>query len=217
MASTTFSGAVTSTNGFVGDVTGDVTGNVTGNVTGDVTGNVTGNVTGDVQGAALTTTQGSGMAGLTAYSSEITKVGKVITTHIYIDIEGLVNSTTAGDIIGDSAAANCHLGQILVAECGQVFSGSMSCLEAPTGGDPDIDLYAAVESTGTENAAISGLTSTVVLVAGGGSWTLGQSQALTGDPDGTSDYLYLTVGSAGGAPGTYTAGKFLIEFIGYEA
>jgi hypothetical protein len=42
MASTTFSGPVTSTNGFVGAVTGAVTGNVTGNVTGDVTGNVTG-------------------------------------------------------------------------------------------------------------------------------------------------------------------------------
>lgn len=37
MASTTFSGPVTSQNGFVGGVTG----NVTGNVTGDVSGNVT--------------------------------------------------------------------------------------------------------------------------------------------------------------------------------
>lgn len=33
MASTTFSGPVTSTNGFVGAVTGNVTGNVTGDVT----------------------------------------------------------------------------------------------------------------------------------------------------------------------------------------
>lgn len=31
MASTTFSGPVTSTNGFVGDVTGNITGNLTGN------------------------------------------------------------------------------------------------------------------------------------------------------------------------------------------
>jgi hypothetical protein len=38
MASTTFSGPVTSTNGFVGAVTGNVTGNVTGDVTGNVTG-----------------------------------------------------------------------------------------------------------------------------------------------------------------------------------
>jgi len=33
MASTTFSGPVTSTNGFIGAVTGDVTGNITGDVT----------------------------------------------------------------------------------------------------------------------------------------------------------------------------------------
>ena len=32
MASTTFSGPVTSTNGFIGAVTGNVTGNITGNV-----------------------------------------------------------------------------------------------------------------------------------------------------------------------------------------
>jgi hypothetical protein len=37
MASTTFSGPVTSTNGFVGSVTGNITGNITGNVAGDVT------------------------------------------------------------------------------------------------------------------------------------------------------------------------------------
>lgn len=36
MASTTFSGPVTSTNGFIGAVTGNITGNITGNVTGDI-------------------------------------------------------------------------------------------------------------------------------------------------------------------------------------
>jgi hypothetical protein len=36
MASTTFSGPVTSTNGFIGAVTGNIAGNVTGNVTGDI-------------------------------------------------------------------------------------------------------------------------------------------------------------------------------------
>jgi hypothetical protein len=38
MASTTFSGPVTSTNGFIGGLTGNVVGNVTGNVTGTATG-----------------------------------------------------------------------------------------------------------------------------------------------------------------------------------
>lgn len=36
MASTTFSGPVTSTNGFIGNVTGNVTGTVTGNLFGTV-------------------------------------------------------------------------------------------------------------------------------------------------------------------------------------
>jgi hypothetical protein len=40
MASTTFSGPVTSTNGFVGALTGNVAGDITGNVTGVTTGNV---------------------------------------------------------------------------------------------------------------------------------------------------------------------------------
>jgi hypothetical protein len=34
MASTTFSGPVTSTNGFIGNLTGNVTGNITGNIAG---------------------------------------------------------------------------------------------------------------------------------------------------------------------------------------
>ena len=50
MSSTTFSGPVTSTNGFVGAVTGNVTGNVTGavaatTVTASSTLGVTGNAT----------------------------------------------------------------------------------------------------------------------------------------------------------------------------
>lgn len=40
MASTTFSGPVTSTNGFIGAVTGNITGNVTGNLVGDVQASV---------------------------------------------------------------------------------------------------------------------------------------------------------------------------------
>jgi hypothetical protein len=40
MASTTFSGPVTSLNGFIGGITGNITGNVVGNVTGNVTGDI---------------------------------------------------------------------------------------------------------------------------------------------------------------------------------
>lgn len=40
MASTTFSGPVTSTNGFVGNITGNITGNVTGDLTGRTIGTI---------------------------------------------------------------------------------------------------------------------------------------------------------------------------------
>lgn len=66
MASTTFSGPVTSTNGFVGTVTGDVTGNVTGNVTGDLTGRVIG---------TTATRSGAGAVPITAATVKLTTTG----------------------------------------------------------------------------------------------------------------------------------------------
>lgn len=167
-------------------------------------------------GPPMATEKGSGWAGITAYSSEILKVGKKITTQISIDIEDLVVSTTESDIIGDSAAANSHAGQFVLAESGRPVSGSITCLEAPTGGVTDIDFTVAVEATGTENADVDALTSPVILLANTEAWTLGMSKAMALLPNATSDYLYLSAGVAG-TPGTYTAGKFLIELIGYEA
>ena len=63
MGSTTFSGPVTSTNGFVGAVTGNITGNVTGNVTGDLTGRTFGTVT---------TRSGAGAVPITASTVRLT-------------------------------------------------------------------------------------------------------------------------------------------------
>jgi hypothetical protein len=172
---------------------------------------------GSYNGAAMTTEEGSGWAGAAAYSSEITVVGKKITTQIFVDIAGLVVSTTLNDIIGDSAAANSHGGQFLPAESGTVYtSGSITCLEAPTVGDADIDFTVAVESNGAESADVSGLTTPVILLANTEAWTLGMTKPMALLPDATSDYLYLSNG-VGGGPGTYGAGQFVIELIGYEA
>ena len=66
MASTTFSGPVTSTAGFIGSVTGGITGNVTGNVTGDLTGRVFGTVT---------TRSGAGAVPITAGTVRLTTTG----------------------------------------------------------------------------------------------------------------------------------------------
>lgn len=66
MASTTFSGPVTSTNGFIGAVTGNITGNITGNVTGDLTGRVFGTVT---------TRSGAGAVPITSGTVRLTTTG----------------------------------------------------------------------------------------------------------------------------------------------
>ena len=185
MAQTTFSGPVKSTNGF--------------------------------NGGTLTIEEGTGISTGTdtVYTSQITKVGNLITTHIYIDMDGLESSTTLTDIIGVNDAANCHLGRITVANSGIVFGGSMACLETPAGGDADIDLYSAVEATGTENAVITGLDE-VALVTAAAVWVVSTApRAFTASPR-ANDYLYLVVGVAGTAA-EYTAGKFLIELYGYEA
>lgn len=66
MASTTFSGPVTSLNGFIGAVTGNITGNVTGNVTG--------NLVGDVQ-ASVQSLSGAGAVNLTDMLTSLTTSG----------------------------------------------------------------------------------------------------------------------------------------------
>lgn len=71
MASTTFSGPVTSTNGFIGAVTG----NVTGDVTGNVTGNTAGFVTPPEYTLATLPTNASYADGTLIYVSDATNVG----------------------------------------------------------------------------------------------------------------------------------------------
>lgn len=66
MGSTTFSGPVTSLNGFIGTVTGNITGDITGNVTGDLTGRTFGTVG---------TRSGAGAVPLTAATVQVTTTG----------------------------------------------------------------------------------------------------------------------------------------------
>ena len=158
----------------------------------------------------LTTEEGSGMSGLTSYTSSITQVGNMLYTTIDVDIQGIVSSATADDIIGDNGAANAHIGKITVADCGYLLSGSMTCLEAPLGGDVDINLSAASVATGAEDVDVKTLTNYAQLL-NGGTQTLGLAQALTALPT-ANYYLYLSAGT--GDADTYTAGKFRIQLVG---
>ena len=127
---------------------------------------------------------------------------------VLIDLTGLNSGGTAGDIIGVNGAANCYIARI-PGEM-RVLGGRMTCLELPAGGDTDIDLYAATEGTGAEDAAVSGLTETEII--NGGTQALGTVTVFSADPAANA-YLYLVGQSTSNA--TYTAGRFLIEIFGY--
>lgn len=164
----------------------------------------------------LATEAGTGItAGTgTVYKSAVTQRGGLIVSQIFIDLTGLNSMATDGDIIGVNGTANpCHLGQITAARNGTIIAGTMTCLEVPAGGDPNVDLYAADEATGVEDGAIGSLTETQLLDAAG-DWTIALTKALTAFP-GADQYLYLTQGDVTGTDATYTAGKFMIELTGY--
>ena len=162
--------------------------------------------------AVTTLTAGTGITGGTGtvYKADVQKLGNIFHTRILIDLTGLASSGS-GDIIGKAATANSHIGQITAAINGTVLSGKITCMEAPAGGDPDINLWYADEATGTEDAAITGLTNQVQM-CDSGDLALGSVISIP-TPPAADKYMYMVTGAATDA--NYTAGKILIEFFGY--
>ena len=150
----------------------------------------------------------------TVYKSSVVKVGGIFETNIYIDLTGL-SSNAAGDIIGKDATANSHIGQITTAVNGTIVGGYMQCLETPTTGEPDIDLFYADEATGTEDAAVSGLSNQVSVLAAAADWTIAANVNMRplSAIVAADKYLYL-VGGGGTTDGVYDAGKYLIKLYG---
>jgi uncharacterized protein YjbJ (UPF0337 family) len=83
MASTTFSGPVTSTNGFIGAVTGNVTGNVNGTVNGNVD-----STTGYIQLRTATTSQ------IASATDSVNTVGKAAGTIVFNTTLGTLKIAT---------------------------------------------------------------------------------------------------------------------------
>jgi len=159
----------------------------------------------------LDTTAGVGITvAADSFTSGVTQVGTIFHTVFVIEIDGLNSGGAAEDIIGDDGTGAAYLGQITAARNGTIFAGRMMCLEVPTGGDPDVDLWTANEATGVEDTGIAALTGEVQLT-NGGDWTLALVRALTAFPP-ANDHLYLTCGAITDA--TYTAGIFIIELWG---
>ena len=174
-------------------------------------------------GESVTGDLGSGVSGSVG-SRKIIKSGNEITTEIYVDLGSskgqLFQAGTAGTIIGHSSSAagiqsagKANLTQITNAENGIVTLVELTCVEAPTGGDADVDLMFAATTQ-----AFSGSTSLTSIIAAGGNLVVGSEGAKLYDASELTDkYLYLTVGSAtdGAAAAAYTAGKLLIRFYGH--
>ena len=150
----------------------------------------------------------------TVYKSSVVKVGGIFETNIYIDLTGL-SSNAPGDIIGKASTANSHIGQITAAVNGTIVGGYMQCLETPTTGEPDIDLFYADEATGTEDAAVSGLSNQVSVLAAAADWTIAANVNMRplSAIVAADKFLYL-VGGGGTTDGVYDAGKYLIKLYG---
>ena len=220
MANTTFNGPVRAEGGFKQISKNATTGAITDNTTIDSSGNISGggtlSVTGrsTLTGNTIATTAGTGITTGTGtvYAASVIKTGGIFHTKILIDLTGLASSGS-GDIIGKAATANSHIGQITAAVNGTVLGGKLTCLEAPAGGDPDINLWYADEATGTEDAAITGLTNQVQMCDSG---DLALNSVISiPTPPAADKYIYMVTGAATNAD--YTAGKILIEFFGYSA
>tara|TARA_R100001591_G_scaffold46507_1_gene57347 strand:- start:4478 stop:5104 length:627 start_codon:yes stop_codon:yes gene_type:complete len=208
MATTTFTGPVRSEGGFTSISKNATTGAAT------TLSSISSTGVSSFDANTLATEAGTGITGGTGtiYRSSVQRIGGIITTRILIDLTGL-RSTASGDIIGVDGTSNvCHLGQITAAQNGTILTGSMECFEAPTGGDPDINVHSATESTGVEDGAISSLTETLLVNAGDA--TLGSKVYFTAVP-AADEFLYLTLGDTTDAD--YTAGKLFIELMGYAA
>ena len=156
-------------------------------------------------------TAGSGFSDAATYKSWVEYIGTIVKTSVYIDLTG-IRSTAANDIIGNDGAASANIGQYTTAVMGTLNGVVLTCLEAPTGGDPDINLAFADESTLAEDSALSAGTNNGTILnngdlAAGTSYGAGNASL-----PAANQYLYLVAGDTTDAD--YTAGVILIEFYG---
>ena len=174
-------------------------------------------------GQSVTGSLGAGVSGSVGYR-KITKNGSEVLTEIYVDLAGsggaLYQPGTANLIIAHSAsnddgasmtAGNGNLTQVTQKENGVVDLVEVLCVEAPDGGDADIDL---VYASGLKKYSGSAGTA---LVAATGSLHVGSVNSATLILNELQDqYLYLAYGGATDSlpAAEYTAGKLIIRLHG---
>ena len=180
MANTTFNGPVRSENGFQMVSKNATTGTIT--VTSGDKMSVEAVGSAGIEGtAAVYVTQ------VNRLKSDVTTNVNIVKTTIMIDLTGLKDGGTAGDIIGKDGSGVAYIGQVTTANQGVVFGVTMTCVETPAGGSTDIDLYSATEGTGVNDTAIGDLTETQIINAGAAS----AGTMVAGGDIAADQYLYL--------------------------
>jgi hypothetical protein len=203
MATTTFNGPVRSEKGFQMVSKNATTGAIT--VTSGDKWAVEATGSAGIEGtAAVYVTQ------VNRLKSDVSTNVNIVKSTIMIDLTGLKDGGTAGDIIGKDGSGVAFIGQVTTANQGTVFGVTMTCLETPAGGSTDIDLFSATEGTGVNDTAIGDLTETQIINAGAAA----AGTMVAGGDIAADQYLYLV--SQGTGDATYTAGRFLIEVVGYD-
>ena len=206
MAKTTFSGPVRSENGFQMVSKNATTGTVT--VT---SGNKMINEA--VGSAGIEGTAGTYVTQVSRFKSDVDTNVNIVKTTIMIDLTGLRDGGTAGDIIGKDGSGVAYIARVTTADQGTIFGLTMECVEAPAGGGADIDLYSATEGTGVNDTAIGDLTETELI--NGGTQAAGTRTASAATNVLAADqYLYLV--GQGNGHAAYTAGRFIIEITGFD-
>ena len=200
MANTTFSGPVRSENGFQTISVNSTTGAAT----------VTSGAKMAVEAASSAGIEGTAELYITQverFKSDNSTNVNIVKTTILIKLK----ERNKGDIIGKDGSGVAYICQVTTANQGTIFGATMTCLETPAGGSTDIDVYSATEGTGVNDTVIGDLTESQRI--NGGNAAAGTVSA--GGSIGADKYLYLV--SQGTGDATYTAGRFVIELIGYDA
>ena len=180
-----------------------------------------GTVVGDViHNAGTAVAAGAGVSGAETNTWYVGTNSGITTTVGLIDITGLTSDSTDTGVIGDEGEAAAYFTQLTAAVNGYIYHASITCVEAPQGGEIDLDLV--FDTTATAEGAAA----TDVVIPAAADWTLGlhRSSDLLGATHavltaGLADYyVHLAVGtSSGPVNGTYTHGKFAIILKGIKA
>ena len=203
MANSTFSGPVRSKNGFQTISENATTGTITVTSGSEMAVEAAGS--GGIEAtAAVYITQ------VERLKSDVDTNVNIVKSTIMIDLTGLKDGGTAGDIIGKDGSGVAYIAQVTTASQGVVFGVTMTCVETPAGGSADIDLFSATEGTGVNDTAIGALTETSIINAGNAS----AGTMVAGGDIAADQFLYLV--SQGTGDAAYTAGRFMIEIIGYD-